>query len=219
MADSAAQQFALFAETKGWTVKRVVEDEGDTKRVEATSPSGEVVTAEWFKNAAKGPIGIYRPADAAWEVNIRNQASARRILAGVEKPQPPKQRGRPSRQPKEEGDVKPRREPGEKRVPKSNLNWDPYKVTDEEILAVVAGRSITWENSMGYETGRVPPMEVDREILDRKSGKTRTVRERNKHLFISVSTSKDTEGERILNFCDAIGGFRAAYVAAIVEVG
>jgi hypothetical protein len=135
----------------------------------------------------------------------------------VRKERPPKKD--PSSAPK----PRKRREPGAEPEPARELtrtvDWDPYKVTEEELLALLPGRSITWQTSYGYETANIPPLDVEVEIMDKKTKKPKVVKRRNPHIFISESQSEETEGERIFNFCDPYVGFRAAFVAAIVQVG
>jgi hypothetical protein len=220
MAESAAQKFALFCEENGWEAERqIVNSKDDHKKVIATSPEGAVVTAEWISGAALGPaIGHYTPPGENVAIPIKNQASARRIIDGTQVPSAPKPR--PKKDPNEAPKPRRRREEGEApREITPNIDWDPYEITDDDLLAILPGKTITWQNQYGYESGNVPPLEIDVEILDKKNNKTRKVRKRNPSIFISESQSKDTEGERIFNFCDPVVGFRATFIAAIVRIG
>lgn len=220
MVESAAQKFAIFCEEHGWTVEReIINKKDEHKKVTATSPKGAIVTAEWIKGAALGPaIGHYTPAGESVAMPIKNQASARRIVDGTAVPSPPKPR--PVKDPSAPPKPRKRREEGEApREVQPNIDWDPYEITEDQLLAVLPGRTITWQTRYGYETAIVPPLEVEKEILNKKTGKTRTITVRNPNIFISESKSQETEGERIFNFCDPLGGYRATFVAAIVRVG
>lgn len=76
------------------------------------------------------------------------------------------------------------------------LPFDPERATDDEVLEAVRGRTVTWFNRISTQTeaGHVSP-----------NGRWTEIREVN--------------GERVLQFCGPVGGFRTCRVASILSVG
>jgi hypothetical protein len=216
---SGAQRFALYCEEQGWKVERVVE--GDLKRVEARK-DGALVTAEWEKEAALGPyIGHYTPAGGGMAIGLKNAAEARRVVDGSKIPEPPKPRKAPSSHPKPRKDRTVDSEPEPPREIKSNLDFDPYELDDDDVLDLLCGNKVTWQDQYGYQSARVPTRKRTIETRVKQSDgsfKTISGRVTNENIKITVSRNPETEGERIFNFCSPDSGYRAFFIGSLVRI-
>lgn len=202
---SKAQQFALKAEAKGWTVERVID--GDRKRA-ICQRADETVEVGWTNEVADGPIGVYTYSSGSSP--IKNAASALRIIEGERGQFIPSPRARLAK-----ANSAPRQPPIKLRPNK--LPFDPYTSSDDDVLEAIRGRRIVWVNSLDPEnpcSGHVPRAPVPR--VSEKTGKLLPAAI--DYTEIKLSRSEDTLGERILNFCDPNVGFRALFVGAIIRV-
>lgn len=86
--------------------------------------------------------------------------------------------------------------------PKSQLDFDPEDIGDQELIRVLSGQSVTWWNRLGSskESGVIGE------------------RVRVTHTFIG-GRADENPGERTITFVDREGGYRSFYVSALVKIG
>jgi hypothetical protein len=77
-----------------------------------------------------------------------------------------------------------------------SLPFDPELATDEEVLTVLSGQSVVWYNRIGRSQ--------ESAIV----GRTKSLR-----------MTQNEKGERVVNWCCPVTGFRSCLVTAILKVG
>jgi hypothetical protein len=190
-----SRTFFLYAEAAGgWEVAYI---EKENHHIVRAVSGEEIVEAEWSLNGKRNDgLGIW--VDASWSYpgghrRVNNASTARKIIDAKPGNFPPPSARR----------VGVKRDPVKKARSVAATDRLPFNVEtapDTEVLAAIAGKKVSWLNSITdeIESGRVPAT--------------------SKSTKIHESRADGSLGERILTFCDVAEGFRSCYVSQIVRV-
>lgn len=190
-----AERFQVWAEEAGWST--VLEDEGDDRVSVTCSKDGQQIYIWWQNNAlTEGPRYTFGGIDKS----LHNQAGAKRQLTA--KPDwskaSKKQRKQESKI-EDSGTDEPEESFEESIVMSTTLPFS-MEDSDEDVITVLWGRSITFVNSINKA--------IESEPISK---------EKNKYSDVCNLTTTSS-GRRIINFvCPS--GFRSVGLDAIVQVG
>lgn len=178
---SRAKAEELKAHLHDWTA--TTEEDGDSVSLVATR-GDEVVTMVWSGGRCLG--GNYALGERC--VSVRNASAARQIFAT------------PAEQSLNEGSRIKARKVRHDVVADNSLKSDviPQHLSDEEIIALVTGKTVYWRNATSglMEHGKVMHS--------------------NKQHYLTIQ--RKANGRRILSFCADKGPYRALYLDSIVAI-
>lgn len=188
---SKAQELALAAEEAGWDVERIVN--GSRKTLIARRGGNEVLEASWENNRACAPMGYY--SINGNKQKLQHVTVAKKIMAT----------------PSEVASRNAENMSANRKAPKAvthaslavGVPFDPATASDEEVMAALLGREITWRNvlSGGELTGLA------------------VVPEQGKQTKLEDDDLKD-RATRQLTFCDAEGGgYYTLRLSQLLSVG